>query len=109
MPLSKVLQEVQLSQVFDFQTKKLRLNNFGITELDFVNLDIEVKEIELSSNNLKSLKGFSQFQKLEKIDVSSNRISGLEQLDFLSSLNSLLEIILVGNPIDREPKLKEIL
>lgn len=69
---------MELSQVYDPKLKKLRLPNFGITEVDFVNLDIEVRELELTNNNLKTLRGFSQFDQLEKLDLSSNRISGLE-------------------------------
>lgn len=79
----------------------------GIEQLDRLSsVDIIVRELDLSHNNLRHLRGIEQFYHLEKLDLRSNRISQFEELRHLGSLD-IMELNLTGNPLDRDPTLKE--
>lgn len=55
--------------------------------------------LNLSQNNLTSLKGFRKLFSLVKLDVSCNAIETISEVDFVANLPCLEELILTGNPI----------
>lgn len=55
--------------------------------------------LNLSQNNLRSLKGFRKLFTLVKLDVSCNAVESIDEVDYVAGLPCLEELILTGNPI----------
>lgn len=65
----------------------------------FVDLP-ELEELSLQSNGIISIIGIEEkFPNLTVLDVSNNRIFSVENVDILSELPNLAEVIINENPI----------
>lgn len=55
--------------------------------------------LNLSQNNISSLKAFRKLFSLVKLDLSCNAIENIDEVDYVAELPCLEELILTGNPI----------
>ena len=56
-------------------------------------------QLNLSQNQIRSLKGFRKMYSLVKLDLSCNAVDSIDEVDWVAELPSLEEIVLTGNPI----------
>lgn len=63
-----------------------------------------LEELWLSYNVITSLSGIERAQKLRVLYLSNNKIAGWSEIDKLSTLPSLEELLLVGNPLYQQFK-----
>lgn len=59
-----------------------------------------LEELWLSYNSISSLDGLAPCQKLATLYVGNNRISDWAEVEKLAALESLRDVLLVGNPIE---------
>ena len=105
--LNRAVERADLARIYDGKLRALNLQNMAIEQLDRLScVDIVVRELNLSGNNLRHLRGIEQFYHLEKLDLANNRISQPDELRYLSNLD-IFELNLTGNPVERDPTLKE--
>jgi Leucine-rich repeat (LRR) protein len=87
------------------QKKKLQVlkaNTNKITDLTSTPTMKELNELYLQNNSITSLSSLSKkFPQLESLDLKNNNISNSEELVSLSSLSSLADIWVEGNPFCR--------
>eukprot|EP00762_Andalucia_godoyi_P006959 ANDGO_08261.mRNA.1 Internalin-I len=87
------------------QLRELYLDKNKIRQVDgssFASL-VNLRELRLEENALKQLDNFRPLSRLQSLHLSCNRIMELSELDKLVELRSLLEILLVFNPVARKP------
>lgn len=72
-----------------------------ISQLSDLHLELggNLMHLNLSQNNLTSLRGFRKLFTLVKLDVSCNSIDNIDEVDHVAELPCLEELILTGNPI----------
>lgn len=72
-----------------------------ISHLSDLHLELggNLMHLNLSQNNLTSLRGFRKLFTLVKLDVSCNSIENIDEVNFVAELPCLEELILTGNPI----------
>lgn len=72
-----------------------------IMQLSDLHLELggNLMHLNLSQNNLTSLRGFRKLFTLVKLDVSCNSIDDIDEVNHIAELPCLEEIILTGNPI----------
>lgn len=58
-----------------------------------------IRILNLSQNNIKSLIGFRKMYSLVTLNVSSNQIHSIDEVDYICGLPCLEELILTGNPV----------
>ena len=61
-----------------------------------------MEELWISYNNVEKLKGVQQLTKLRVLYASNNKIEDFDELNKLTELSKLEELLLVGNPIYTE-------
>ena len=71
----------------------------GINPVVGVSLLINLTELNLSNNSLKSLDGLEALMKLVKLDVSKNMISSVTEVAKLGVNMELKELSLKENPV----------
>lgn len=76
----------------------LSANRF-IEAIDFHMKLGNIRYIDLSLNSISSLQGFSKLYSLEGLDLTANQVSDLSEINHLSSLPCLENLILTGNPV----------
>jgi hypothetical protein len=77
----------------------IQLNNYGIEEIDNLEVFEHIKELHLSGNRIKILENLNYLTNLEFLDVSNNNIdeNGLKKV--IGNLPSSLQTIVIGgNP-----------
>jgi len=55
--------------------------------------------LNLSSNKITDLKGFSKLFSLEMLDLGSNFVTDIEQIKYLNELQNMNYLVLSGNPV----------
>lgn len=88
-----------LSSLPYLQTLSLCENQIGTCVDLHLELGGNLMHLNLSQNNLTSLKGFHKLFTLVKLDVSCNAIETIDEVDHVASLPCLEELILTGNPL----------
>lgn len=58
-----------------------------------------IKTIDFSQNQIKSLQGFEKLYSLESLDVSCNQISDIDEIKYIGELPCLEYVRLTGNPV----------
>lgn len=104
------IQELDISrnQVSDLSGLKglpsltvLRAENNQIATLESLGKLRGLQELYLSSNRISEVKSFpNQFPSLEILDLSNNCIATVEEMSALSSISSLVELTITGNPCE---------
>lgn len=74
----------------------LNLTQKGITDLTGLELAVNLEELNVSGNHIKSLKPISNLSNLKKLDISS---TGLTSLEYIKNLVSLTKLSMNGNSI----------
>lgn len=71
-----------------------------ITECIDCHLELgNLKTLNLSQNQIKSLAGFRKMYSLVTLNVSCNIIENIDEVDHIAGLPCLEELILTGNPV----------
>lgn len=79
----------------------LRVESNKIVSMDSLGKLRALQELYLSNNRISEVKSFaSQFSSLEILDVSNNAITTVEELFTLSSISTLVELAVAGNPCE---------
>ncbi|XP_048227734.1 uncharacterized protein LOC8263887 isoform X2 [Ricinus communis] len=82
---------------------KLKHLDLGFNQLrsiaPFSEVSCHIVKLVLRNNALSTLRGLENLKSLEGLDVSYNIISNFSELEFLSSLPSLQNLWLEGNPL----------
>lgn len=100
-----VLDQNQIKTIENLNTlpylQTLSLCENHITQCIELHLELggNLMHLNLSQNNLRSLKGFRKLFTLIKLDVSCNAIDSIDDVDYIAGLPCLEELILTGNPI----------
>lgn len=58
-----------------------------------------IVELNLSQNQIKSLRGFQKLYSLVHLDISCNLIASIDEVDNIASLPCLENLRLTGNPV----------
>lgn len=66
-------------------------------------------ELHLEENRLISLAGFEDLPKLKRLYLGSNKIQDISEFEHLASLNSLIDISLINNPVSKKAQMRYIL
>ena len=87
---------------FEIKNNFLDLGLLDINDIsEIIYLDkIEVKHLELSSNNIVDIKGLDHLTLLRELDLTSNNISSIKGLENLAQTG--VHIRLFKNPIQKE-------
>lgn len=95
---NKIDQLEFLNSLIKLKYLNLSENCFKSTE----NLELKLCKIvylDLSQNQLTSLKEFSKLYSLETLNVSGNKIKAVDQVKHISKLPCLENLLLTGNPV----------
>jgi hypothetical protein len=74
----------------------IHLNNFGIEEIDNLEVFDQIRELHLSGNRIKVIENLEFLRKLEYLDVSNNCIDSAGLRTCLGRLPSSLQTIVLG-------------
>ncbi|KAL9957421.1 hypothetical protein ACROYT_G039054 [Oculina patagonica] len=106
----KKIQELDISrnQVSDLSGLKslsnltvLRVENNQIATMESLGKLRSLQELYLANNKISEVKSFSsQFPSLEILDLSNNVIATVEEMFALSSISTLVELTVIGNPCE---------
>jgi len=114
-----IVTELNLSDL-ELETKGLpygwKYNIESIEEITgLINLT-HLKKLDLSNNNIRTIKDLMQMNQLEELNLSNNELSSEIEIEYLNAISSLELIDLHGNVIagkatksDFKPKIKVIL
>lgn len=87
-----------LSPLENLETLSLGRNNINkIQNLDGIADHLE--QLWISYNNISSLSGLERCSKLKVLYIGNNKISDLKEVQKLSALTNLEELVLYGNPV----------
>lgn len=81
------------------QTLSMCENQISVLSDLHLELGGNLMHLNLSQNNLRSLRGFRKLFTLVKLDVSCNAIDDIDEVDNVAELPCIEELILTGNPI----------
>lgn len=100
-----ILDENQINKIENLsclpylQTLSLCDNKFSNLNDLHLQLGGNLMYLNLSQNNIQTLKGFQKLFTLVRLDISCNGIDDINEIDYIAKLPCLEEIILTGNPI----------
>lgn len=78
----------------------LYLSNNLVSECENLHLKLgNVLVLDLSQNNISSLKGFSKLYSLESLNLSSNNIVDIAEIANIGNLPCLEQLVLTGNTV----------
>lgn len=113
--IDKSVQLLQNVETLNFEDNKIEDLQYlnSLIKLKYLNLsanafkstqNLEIKlckivSLNLSQNQLTSLKEFSKLYSLETLDVSSNKISDVSEVKHISHLPCLENLVLTGNAV----------
>ncbi len=94
----------QLCDVFNLtslpELERVSYSGNIISYLNDMNILLgNVTVLDMSNNQIESLKGFSKLYSLSILNLSCNRVSNVDEVDHLSELQCLEVLILTGNLI----------
>lgn len=90
--------------------KVLSLGRNIIKKLDGIHsVKDTLEQLWISYNNIEKLDGIEELHHLQVLYISNNKISDWEEIDRLSGLMYLTDILLIGNPLHLKYKKKNML
>ena len=88
--------------------RKLICWGSNLTDISIVQKMVNLEVLNVSVNNLSTLKDLSHCPRLKEIYIRKNHVKNIDQIAFLKNLPQLTVLWLSDNPISSFPKYREI-
>jgi len=99
-----------IDKIQNLPTPNLKILSLGrncIKKLDGIRqVNDSLEQLWISYNNIDKLQGIEEMNQLKVLYISNNKIADWEEIDRLSELSQLTDVLFVGNPLHTKYKKK---